>query len=36
MIEKSILAARNKLEPIHPLAREVVSEAKALGIKVSK
>lgn len=36
MIERSILAARNKLEPIHPLAREVVSEAKALGIKVSK
>ena len=35
MIEKSMLAAKNKLEPTHPLTRKIISEAKILGIEGS-
>lgn len=31
MIQKSMLVARNKLEPTHPLTRKVLSESKILG-----
>lgn len=36
MIEKSLLAAGKKLTPVHPLARKLASEAKALGVRASK
>lgn len=35
MIEKSMLAAKNKLESTHPLTRKIISEAKILGIEGS-